>query len=77
MQVEIVVKINGQVVREQVEQVSGTLEDMEETIDAMSRQVACAALQASVDSVSSPRPLFRKPEASCGTKAIKPERGSG
>lgn len=69
MQVEITVKVNGQVVREQVEQVSGTLEDMEEKIDAMTRQVAGAALQASVDGVPPPRPLFRKREASCVTKA--------
>ena len=68
MQVEITVKVNGQVVREHVEQVSGTLEDMEEKIDALSRQVAGAALQASVDAVTSPRPLFRKKEANSATK---------
>ena len=71
MQVEITVKVNGQVVREHVEQVSGTLEDMEEKIDAMSRQVAGAALQASVDAVTSPRPLFRKKEESSVTKDTK------
>lgn len=71
MQVEITVKINGQVVREHVEQVSGTLEDMEEKIDAMSRQVAGAALQASVDAVTPPRPLFRKTEANSATKDTK------
>ena len=60
MQIEITVKVNGQVVREHVEQVSGTLESMEETIDAMSRQVACSALQESVDAVTPPRPLFQK-----------------
>ena len=60
MQVEISVKVNGQVVREHIEQVTGTLEDMEEKIDAMTRQVAGAALQASVDAVTPPRPLFRK-----------------
>lgn len=68
MQVEITVKVNGQVVREHVEQVSGTLEDMEEQIDALSRQVAGAALQASVDAVAAPRPLFRKKEESSVTK---------
>ncbi len=57
MQVEITVKVNGQVVGEHVEQVSGTLEDMEEKIDVLSRQVASAALQASVDAVTAPRPL--------------------
>ena len=68
MQVEITVKVNGQVVREHVEQVSGTLEEMEEKIDAMSRQVASAALQASVDAVATPRPLFRKTEENSVTK---------
>ena len=38
MQVEITVKVNGEVVRQQVEQVSGTLEDVEEKIDALSRR---------------------------------------
>lgn len=71
MQVEITVKVNGQVVREQMEQVSGTLEDMEETIDAMTRQVAGAALQASVDAVSPPRPPFRKTGENCVTEATK------
>ena len=68
MQVEITVKVNGQVVREHVEQVSGTLEDMEEKIDAMTRQVAGAALQASVDAVTPPRPLFRKREENSATR---------
>ena len=71
MQVEITVKVNGQVVREHVEQVSGTLEDMEEKIDALSRQVAGAALQASVDAVAPPRPLFRKQEENSATKDTK------
>ena len=71
MQVEITVKVNGQVVREHVEQVSGTLEDMEEKIDAMSREVACAALQGSVDAVAPPRPLFRKTEENSATKDTK------
>jgi hypothetical protein len=74
MQVEITVKVNGQVVREHVEQVSGTLEDMEEKIDAMSREVASAALQGSVDAMTPPRPLFRKKEESFGTKDTKPGR---
>jgi hypothetical protein len=71
MQVEITVKVNGRLVREQMEQVSGTLEDMEETIDAMTRQVAESTLQASVDAVAPPRPLFRKTGESCVTKATK------
>lgn len=71
MQLEITIKINGQVVREHVEQVSGTLEDMEEKIDAMSRRVAGSALQSSVDAVTPPRPLFRKREANSATKDTK------
>jgi hypothetical protein len=74
MKIEITVKVNGQVVREHVEQVSGTLEDMEEKIDALSRQVAGAALQASVDAVAGPRPLFRKSEENSVTKVTKPGR---
>ena len=69
--VEITVKVNGQVVKEQVEQVDGTLEQMEEKIDAMSRQLAAAALQASVDAVTPPRPLFRRRAGRCGTKGSK------
>ena len=74
MQVEITVKINGQVVRQHVEQVSGTLEQMEEAIDMMSRRVACTALQASVDAVASPRPFFRKTEANSVTRDTRRER---
>jgi hypothetical protein len=59
MHVEITVKVNGQVVREHARRVDGTLQQMEETIDAMTREVACAALQASVEAVAPPRPLFR------------------
>jgi len=69
MQVEITVKVNGQLVREHVEEVSGTLEAMEEKIDALSRQVAGSALQASVDAVAPPRPLFRNQEENSATKA--------
>lgn len=74
MQVEITVKVNGEVIRQQVEQVSGTLEQMEETIDAMSRQMACTALQASIEAVTPPRPLFRKPEACSATGDSRPGR---
>ena len=73
-QVEITVKINGQVVKHQVEQVGGTLEDMEEKIDAMSRNLAAVALQATVDAVTPPRPLFRHVAENCGTKDTKRER---
>jgi len=73
-QVEITVKVNGQVVKQHVEQVDGTLEQMEEKIDAMSRKLAAAALQASVDAVTPPRPLFRRRGESCDTKGSKRER---
>lgn len=56
--VEITVKVNGQVVEQQVEQVDGTLEQMEEKIDSIARKLAASALQASVDAVDQPRPLF-------------------
>lgn len=72
--VEITIKVNGQVIKQQVTQVDGTLEDMEEKIDAMSREVARSALQASVDSVTPPRPLFRQRAENFGTKDTKPER---
>ncbi len=73
-QVEITVKVNGQVVKQQVEQVDGTLEQMEEKIDAMSRELAAAALQASVDAVTPSRPLIHRTEGSGGTRATKLER---
>ena len=73
-QVEITVKVNGQVVKQQVEQVDGTLEQMEEKIDAMSRALAAAALQASVDAVAPPRPLFRHRGANSDTRVSSRER---
>lgn len=66
-EIEITVKVKGQVVKQQVEQVDGTLEQMEEKIDAMSRALAASALQASVDSVTSPRPFFRHRAENCGS----------
>jgi hypothetical protein len=74
MDVKITVEVDGRVVRQDVKQVSGTLEQMEEAIDALTRQVACAALQASVDAVAPPRPLFRKTAENCATRATKRER---
>ncbi len=58
MQVEIEVKVNGALVKRLVETVDGTLEEMEETVDALSRKVASQTLQASVDAVEVPRPFF-------------------
>ena len=71
MHVEIAVKVNGQLVTQRVEQVGGTLEQMEEKIDVLSREVACAALQGSVDQVVGPRPLFRRKAARYDTKDTK------
>lgn len=76
MQVEITVKVNGKLVKRLVERVDGTLEDMEETVDALSRKVAGQTLQATVDAVESPRPLFRKRAAGCVTRATKLGRSS-
>lgn len=66
MQVEISVKVDGRVVKTHVQQVEGTLEQMEETIHALGKRVAGDALQASVNAVGGPRPLFRKTAASGG-----------
>jgi len=71
MDVKITVEVDGRVVRQDVKQVSGTLEQMEEAIDAMTRQVACSALQSSIDAVALPRPLFRKTAENCATRATK------
>jgi hypothetical protein len=72
MKVELTVKVDGKLVKQHVEEVEGTLEQMEETIHALSKTVAGETLQASVDAVDAGRPLFRKPEANCDTKATRP-----
>jgi hypothetical protein len=77
MQVEITVKVDGCLVKKHVEQVSGTLEQMEETIDTLSRTIASDTLQASVDAVPQPRPLFRRTADDSGTRVINPDRSSG
>ena len=69
MDVEITVKVGGQLVKRHVQAVDGTLEQMEEAIHALSRRVAAEALQASVDRVAGPRPLFRKPAGNGGIGA--------
>jgi pantothenate kinase type III len=76
MKVEITVKVDGRLVKEHVEQVEGTLEQMEERIDSLSRVVASDALQASVDAMPQPRPLFRPTAQHSGTKAISHGRSS-
>lgn len=73
MRVEITVKVDGELVKTHAQEVTGTLEQMEETIHALGKRVSNEALQASVDTVKGPRPLFRKREASCGTGAISHE----
>jgi hypothetical protein len=77
MQVEITVKVNGQLVKQHVEQVDGTLEQMEEKIHSLSKTVAGETLQASVDAAETRRPLFRKLAAGGGTRAIRRGRSSG
>jgi len=74
MKIEITVKVNGRLVKQHVEQVDGTLEQMEEKIHALSKSVAGETLQASVDAMAAPRPLFRQPGGGCGTKGTKPAR---
>ena len=76
MQVEISVKVGGRVVKEHKVQVTGTLEEMEETIHALGKRAAAEALQATVDAVEAPRPLFRKTKANCVTKATQAARSS-
>ena len=72
--VKITVEVNGEVVEQIVEQVDGTLEQMEDKIDAMTRQLAAKMLQASVDRVAGPRPLFLRKGERCDTKGSKRER---
>lgn len=74
MQVRITLEVAGRLVREHVEEVTGTLEEMEEKIHALSKAVARETLQASVDAVSVPRPLFRKTAAGGGTRGIRSGR---
>jgi hypothetical protein len=74
MQVEVTVKVDGRLVKTHMQQVGGTLEQMEERIHALSKRVAGDALQASVEAMSGPRPLFRKRAASCGTGVTRRER---
>jgi hypothetical protein len=45
-QVKITVEVDGEVVEQVVEQVDGTLEQMEDRIDALTRQLAAKTLQA-------------------------------
>ena len=73
-QVKITVEVDGEVVDEVIEQVDGTLEQREEKIDALTRQLAAKTLQASVDRVAVPRPLFLHKGENSDTKDSKRER---
>lgn len=77
MKVEITVKVDGREVTKHLEHVSGTLEEMEETIVTLSRAVAGDTLQGSVDAVETPRPLFRQAEADSVIEATKRGGSSG
>lgn len=76
MQVKITVEVDGQQVGEQVHEVHGTLAEMEEQATAMGRDVACQALQATVNAVSAPRPLFR-PAQGGTSRAVRQGHSSG
>ena len=68
MRVEITVKVNDQLVKSRSAEVAGTLEQMEEAIHALGKQVANDSLQASVQAVISERPLFLHRAGSFGTR---------
>ena len=72
--VKITVEVDGEVVDQVIEQVDGTLEQREEKIDALTRQLAAKTLQASVDRAAVPRPLFRRRVENSDTKGSKRER---
>ena len=76
MDVEITVRVGGQLVKRHMQAVDGTLEQMEEAIHALSRRVAADALQASVDQLAGPRPLFRPAAGNGGTGATGHARSS-
>jgi hypothetical protein len=77
MKVEITVKVDGELVKKHLEEVEGTLEQMEEKIDALSRTVANETLQASVDAMPEPRPLFRQRADGFAIRDTNPERSLG
>lgn len=77
MKVEISIKVEGGLVERFTKDVDGTLEQMEEMVHALSREVAQSTLQASVDAVAPPRPLFRPRGESFAIRDIARERSSG
>ena len=70
MKVEITVKVDGRLIKQHVEQVEGTLEQMEEKIHSLSKAVAGETLQASVDALPASRPLFRQRTVGCDIRDI-------
>jgi len=72
MQVAITIQVNGQTVQTRTREVGGTLEEMEEAIHALGKQVSNDALQGVVNVTVPPRPLFRNPAAHGGTEGINP-----
>lgn len=74
IKVEITVKVDARLVKTHVEQVEGTLDQVEEKIDALSRTVASDTLQASVDAVPQSRSLFRPMAGGSNTRATNRER---
>ena len=77
VQVKITVEVDGRVVKQHLTDVAGTLEQMEEKVIALSRDVARDTLQSSVDAVEPPRPLFAPTVPLSATKAPRFERSSG
>ncbi|MCG3131357.1 MAG: hypothetical protein FLDDKLPJ_02148 [Phycisphaerae bacterium] len=69
MDVEIAVKVNAKRIKQHVEGVDGTPEPMKGTSHALSRPAGADALQAGVDHVAAPRPLFRKPAVAPSVRA--------
>ncbi len=76
MQVKITVEVDGQQVGAHVHEVNGTLAEMEEQATALGREVACKALQATVNAVAAPRPLFRQMPSGT-SRAVRHGRSSG
>jgi hypothetical protein len=71
------VKVDGKLVKTHVQEVGGTLEQMEESIIALSKRIGADTLQASVDATPASRPLFRNRTDRCGTAATAREHCSG
>ena len=75
MDVEITVKVGGQFVKRHVQAVDGTLEQMEEAIQALAHRVAADACRRRVDQLATAHP-FRPPAGNGGTAATGRGRSS-